>query len=168
MKKNFFFFAMFLLLLGISCTKNVPAPDINTLVLYSNSFENDADTIGWEGYCSVYFTENAPEGGANRSVSVSCGCIVPHESFKIGPFDEDKRLVVSCMARGFYFGGNLSLSYGDMAVGFTIPADSTWRYFESLDTLFVPANEDVRLNMSAGGFAAGMIELDLLEVKAVE
>ena len=171
MKKNLPFFAAILLLfIGISCTKDEPTLNntVDLAILYSNSFENAADTTGWAGYCGVYFTENTPQNGGNRSVAISCGCIAPYVNFEIGPFDEDNLVVISCMARGFDLGGNLSLTYEDNVIGFAVPSDSTWQYFESVDTLFVPENELIKLGIFAGGLASGLIEVDLLEVRTVE
>jgi len=142
----------------------------NEAVIYSSSFEMESDTIGWRGNCWIDLVNEAPEGGGHQSLSVSCGCIIPHAQLKLGASDEDKNLIISCWAKGYGLGRSVGLStLGEdfFSVGFSVP-DTTWQYYQSVDTLFCPAGEQPVIHLSAGGIASGTVYVDLLEVREVD
>ncbi len=168
MKKGIFLIIpIALFLINASCTKDIDRP-ISTDVLYSNSFESPLDTASWGG-CWLSLIDDTPSGGGAKALSVSCGCLAPHVNFDIGPFTEDHKLIISCMARGHGMGGFLSLRQGIDEINFGISADiSEWTYQQSPDTLFCSANETLSIYISAGGFASGTVDIDLLEIRAVD
>lgn len=164
MNKLLILLGLIILSLNYSCdkTEEIPAP---SSTIYLNSFESLNDTIGWEGFCSVEFTNDAAPGGGDQSIAISCGCIAPHASFEIGPFDEDHDLTLSFWAKGYGMGGIISIGKHDSKLlALTIPQDSTWTFFQSQDTLFCPKGENLSISMSAGGLGYGEIIVDLLEV----
>jgi hypothetical protein len=157
-----------------SCTKEEPGDGtvidfITDNVLYANSFENEADTVGLSGYCFVSLEEDTPVGGGAYSLFVSCGCIAPHATLEIGPFEEDQQLIISCWGKGADMGGSVSLRNSKDVINISISGqDSVWQFFESVGTLSYTAGETVTLEFSAGGIASGIIYVDMLEVRKVE
>ena len=154
---------------SFSCSKDEPFDNLNSEVLYSTSFESFSDTVGWGGYCLVSFTDDVPEDGGSQAISIACADIVPHVFFEIGPFAEDSQVIVSCWGKGFGWGGEVSLQYEDTQISIPIQGeDSEWQYFQSSDTLFCPAGENLTVGLLGGGKIQGRILVDLLEVRKVE
>jgi len=157
-----------------SCSKDEPGKGtvidfITDNILYANSFESGADTVGLSGYCFVGLEEDTPVGGGEYALSVSCGCFAPHTVLEVGPFEEDQQLIISCWGKGFDMGGSVSLRNSEDIVYIPISGqDSVWQFFESADNLSYTAGETLILEFSAGGIASGIIYVDMLEVRKVE
>ena len=173
MKKSLLFFATLLILFaGISCTKNEPTlnSEVDTTILYSNSFESSADTIGWQGSaCFVELIEDANMAGEEQSITVSCGCIGPYFYYEIDAVEEDSYAVISCEGKASGMGGSLSLHSPEGMINIPISGqNSTWQHYESTDTLFCAAGESFKVYLSAGGIKSGEIIIDHLEVRVIE
>ena len=139
-------------------------------ILYENSFEKDSDTIGWKGYCFTQFVDEGAPGCGDRSIGISCGCIAPYTNFKIGPFDDSYDVVISVWAKSSGNGGGIGLksSAGEIEIWVDPQETQNWKHFNSKDTLHCPANEEIRFFLFAGGLITGAIQIDKLQVKAVE
>jgi hypothetical protein len=171
MKKILFIslgFACFLLP-ALSCDDSNVGPD--GLILYRSSFEADADTVGWQGFGSMTFRDEAPLGGGRRSICVAGGCPIPHAVLDLGPSTEDRRLVLRCWGKSEGTGGLVALvgrgpndPLGQ--TGFRI-SESKWTPYRS-EILLWPANEPLTLEIGGGGYSFGAVLIDLLEVCVVD
>ena len=152
-------------LMFISCGKSEFGSDI----LYFNSFETTQDTTGIDGYCFLDLVKDAPPSGGNQSLSVSCGCIAPHASFKIGPFSSDNNVKLSFWGKGKDMGGSVSMKIESDYIAINIPGNNTsWNYYSSDDILHCPAGKEITITLSAGGIASGQITVDMLKVEKVD
>lgn len=173
MKKILFFSLGFAccLLPTSGCDDSNVGPDNGGISLYYNSFETNADTVGWRGHGTMSFRSEAPPGGGRQSVCVSGGCASPHAVFDLPPSGKDRLLELRCWGKGIGEGGYAALVGGV----FSGPADrievriaeSEWTPYRS-KTLNWPANEPITLEIGGSGFLPGAALIDLLEVRVVE
>ena len=137
--------------------------------LYFNSFESSADTAGWTRYGSMQLEgEASPEGG-RFSVRVAGGCLHPHAALHIHGPARDSYLVLRCWGRNLAIGGGVSLMRTrDFTGALHISvSDTTWTFYQSPDTLFCPAGDTLRIEMSSGGIVNSAMLVDQLEVCAI-
>jgi len=157
-------FSVIIAFLVQSCSKN----DNQKNILYFNSFESPSDTANWDIHCAFEINDDAPKDGGNKSISVSCGCI-GHLSFKIPTPQTDSRLILSSWGKGSGMGGSVSLRSSYKNIHINVSNESTtWEFFQSPDTLFCYAGEELTIDLFAGGIGSGKINIDLLKVEKVE
>lgn len=135
-------------------------------VVYSNSFESPADTVGWIGYGTMQFRNDVPPGGGQHSLFVSGGCTVPHAAFKIGRVARDSRFVVKFWGKNLGNGGSVGLGFGPGPFGgIAVSVDDTvWTQYESQDILYCPADSTLWLTLNAGGIVASSMLVDNIQV----
>ncbi len=153
-----------------SCDNSVKPDEENDGInetIYINSFESDADTSGWWGYGIGGFLNNAPQGGGERSLLISGGCIAPHAVYELNSLKEDSYLILRFWGKLIVGqGGYMSFGVGgesSQSTGISI-TDNTWTAYHLPDTLFCPANQRPVLDFMCGGFVPGTMSIDLIEV----
>ncbi len=139
---------------------------------YLNSFESPKDTVNWQGYGAISFRNDAPVNGGEQSLYVSGGCIVPHATVNLNNINNDSYLTIHCWGKNLVFGGTVELNYEDSnnqyhSISISVN-DSTWTYYQSMDTLFCPANQVINLEINSGGFVHSAMLIDLLEVQIID
>ena len=142
----------------------------NEEIVYSNGFESGADTAKWIGYGSMQLSNDVPPGGGNRSLFVSGGCTVPHAAFRIGEVSQDSRFILRFWGKRLFGSGGVGLGFSQSptsGIGVNV-VDSTWTHYESQDVFYCPADSTLWLNVNAGGFVAGAILVDDIQVVKVK
>ena len=163
---NYFLFIP-LLVLGTACHKDDSIQGSNTSsILYFNSFENSNDLRGVDGNAFYLSGDNTGRSG-DSSLMVSGGCIGPHFNLDIGPFGGDKKVTLSLFGKVDYEScGSVSLrSMKTFEMISIVLIDSVWTRYESPDTLLLPENEILRIEITSGGFAACSSFIDLLTIE---
>ncbi|MFH1680043.1 MAG: hypothetical protein ABIH26_05290 [Candidatus Eisenbacteria bacterium] len=138
-------------------------------VIYSNSFETEADTVGWVLGSASLREGDTPPGGGSRALYVSGGCLWPHAYHDLPPLGEGASLVVRCWGKNLDQGGGVLLGsmddwLGAVRVGFI---DTVWTCRQSEDTLECSAGESLQIMLQAGGFVPSAILVDRIEVVSV-
>ena len=160
-------FILSLVLLTFSCEKP-EASDESSAIIYSNSFENSSDTIGWQGLDEYSIYDEAPVDGGSKSLIVGGGCTNPPAKYKIGPLEEECHVVLEFWSKTLMQGGAGAMwiengsDYTDLYV-----QDTVWTHYISPDTLFCPADSNIILHFISGGYIPGLILIDLIEVSIV-
>jgi photosystem II stability/assembly factor-like uncharacterized protein len=135
------------------------------IVVYSNSFESPLDTVGWRGYME-FRNDAAPDCG-NQSLFISGGCVWPHASIELGPYDDSGFYAIRCWGKDLQIGGSISIEVGGGdapdRIGITIN-NKEWTKYESDQTLFCPAGRKIILSLGAGGIVASAMLIDKLEI----
>lgn len=152
------------------CEKTTGPEDGSGVVLYSNSFETAADTIGW-GPMSL--RTDVPPGGGRYSVFISGGCVDPHASFKIEPIPAEGQYVLRCWGKNLGNGGMVGLGfepfpYAQTASVFVTVNDSAWTFRQFSNMLYCPAGSTLWIWMISGGYVASAMLVDKVEVVRVE
>ncbi len=165
-KLSFSFVAV--LLFGLmACEKNDDQilNSINSSVLYFNSFEETDDLMGVEGNAFSLSNENTGESG-DSSLLVTGGCIGPHFNLDLGPFEDDKKLTFNFMGKIDHEScGVVTLRSMSSFESIHVVLDNTpWTYYESMDTMLLPQNEVLRIEIMSGGIAACYSYIDLLTI----
>jgi hypothetical protein len=142
----------------------------NEEVVYSNGFESAADTAGWIGYGSMQLRSDVPPGGGKYSLFVSGGCIIPHAALKIGRVDRDSRFILRFWGKKLIGGGGVAIGFNQSPIGGIGVSvnDSTWIHYESQDIFYCPADSTLWIDIIAGGFIAGAILVDNIQVVKVK
>ncbi len=162
------------LALFLEFTCDIPSqPDDNTsseIVIYKNSFENPADTAGFQrtGAFDLY-TEAAPDGG-HQSLLVQGSCIVPHVYFTLKPLTENEQLVMECWGKNLAIGGVVSLyilNQPDKALHISVQ-DSSWKKYTAQDTLIAAARDTLAVEMFSGGFVPSAMLVDCLKIIGIQ
>jgi hypothetical protein len=98
------------------------------------------------------------------------GCDIPHAYIEFNGLDQDSHLLLRCWGRNLALGGNVALQVADdMSKAICIGvADTTWKFYQSADTLYWPANQRLKLSLSSGGFVASAMLVDQIEVIKVD
>lgn len=148
-----------------SCQHSVEPQATIGEIVYFNSFESVADTVGWSGYGAIAFRSDAPPGGGKQSLFVSGGCVIPHAYVDIATAAEDNYLIIRCWGKNLGVGGGVWIEVANSRthVGTDI-TDKDWAFYTSRDTLFCRANQTVRLCMVCGGIVSSEMLVDLVEV----
>lgn len=166
MKKTIIFLAIiFFTSLILSCSKT----DITNEIVYSTSFESTQDSIDWQGY--YMFSDDCPINGGNKSLSVIGGCLSGYAKYSIGTLDNDRNLILSCWTKSNGYGGEIRLNTENERISILSTQNNLeWQYFETPDTLFCPASQEVTIGIYGNGgiTGGGILNVDLLKVIAVE
>ena len=64
--------------------------------------------------------------------------------------------------KSYAFQANLAL----LTVGVDMLSD--WKFYQSTDTLYCPANRQLKLSLASGGIVAGAMLVDLIEIIEVK
>ena len=156
-------------LIVIGC-KNSSEPGLfDNSFIYQNSFESTSDTLGWSGYGIIVFSNDPSPGGGKQSLYVSGGCFVPHAEFKIQPQSENGCFVLQGWGKNLDKGGFVELYIADSvkSISFDV-SDKEWKFYQSADTLYCPANLQFKLSMISGGLVSSSMLVDQIRVKRVE
>ena len=159
-----------LLVLVLTILNNCDKTNSDPNKLYSNSFESKNDIIDWDG--SALSDIPAPLCG-DSSLFVSGGCVIPHVTYKLGPFEKEYTLIISFWAKALINSGSVRVrlnSYDEKVYdsGINVQIQNTeWEYYESSQTLTCPANQEIILEFSSGGFAPGGMLIDKFEIKEI-
>ena len=157
-------------LANLSCDTSMVVQELPGTVIYSNSFESSADTVGWITQGALEFRVDVPPGGGTQSVYVAGGCLAPTAWVDLNPLDQDSRLLLRCWGKSLVGGGSVMLDRsGEFSQGIQIGiGDSAWTSYASRDTLFCPANIPMRLSVLSGGIIFNSMLVDRLEIVRVE
>lgn len=161
--------ALIFTLILISCKNSSEPGLLDDSFIYQNSFESASDTLGWGGHGMIGFRNDpSPEGG-KQSLYVSGGCLVPHAEFKIQPQSENGCFVLQGWGKNLDNGGFVELHIADSvkSISFDV-SDKEWKFYQSADTLYCPANLQFKLNMISGGLVSSSMLVDQIRVKRVE
>lgn len=136
--------------------------------IYFSSFESPQDTVGWRG--GMQFRNEAAPNGGRQSVFISGGCVHPHADIEFDGIDQDSHLLLRCWGKNLASGGGVELHVADdwSKTIHIFVADSTWKFYESADTLFWPAHQRLNLSMSSGGFKPSAMLVDRIEVIRID
>jgi hypothetical protein len=137
---------------------------------YFNSFESPQDLVGWRGIGEMQLRNEVPPGGGRKSVFISGGCVIPHAEIEFRGLDQDSYLLLRCWGKNLALGGSVMLQVADdMSKAIYIGlVDTTWKFHQAADTLFLPAHHKLKLSMSSGGFVASVMLVDQIEVIMVD
>ena len=137
-------------------------------VVYSNSFETAADTAGWPVNGVFEVRDEAPDGGGQRSVLVSGGCIHPHSAYTFSAPD-DGAFVVRAWGKNLEIGGGVGLRSG--ATGEQVGVQVTekgWAQVQSEAQIVASEGDPLQISMSAGGFVSSAMLVTQVEVARVD
>lgn len=153
-----------------SCSDDTSVSEAHESDLYLNSFESDNDFLDFE--LGVLHKE-APEDGGEQSIAISGGCIWPHTITEVGPFDSDKNVIVSVVARidanfpkssttlESFIGPNYESSE-------VLSIQTTdWKTYAT-PVFYLQKGESLFITLNSGGMMAGLAYFDLLRVEEVE
>lgn len=164
-------FAVALVVLAMGCDTWLPSSDsapASGEMLFRTSFEEAADTTGWARHGTLQVRREAPDGGGQWSAFVSGGCVHPHAARNLAAH-RDGQLVLRAWGRDLAFGGGVRIrNMRTDAEVYVAVQDSVWTAYETEDALTVQAGDNVLLDMSAGGFIASAMLVDLVEVAWTE
>ena len=136
--------------------------------IYFNSFESASDTAGWKGYGWIDIKQDPSPNGGKQSLFIAGGCIIPHVQLDIDQQSEDGNYILQGWIKVLQNGGSISLCIADSAKNISIYSqDTVWTFYQSEDTLFCPADLNMRLEFMSGGFIAGGMLVDQIAVKRV-
>ena len=141
--------------------------------IYSTSFEKYESMDAWEQGASAEYKSDAPTGGGNRSLYVSGGCVVPHMILDMGKVKSDNLYSVSFFGKVLMNGGFVQL-YAEVSnsekvlLGSIQLTEMDWKEYLLQSSTPVPVGYNLKVEMSAGGFIAGGMIIDLLEVNELK
>jgi hypothetical protein len=146
-----------------------PCPEL----VYSCSFESETDVADWSVRGELGLTDDAPPGGGSSSIWVRGTDHMPHARYVMPPAEQDGYYVFCCWAKRELpvtspeCGGLVSLrAGGGQGIELCVQAWE-WTRYESPDTLFCPAGEELQIELNGVGSIAGPSTksyVDLLEV----
>jgi hypothetical protein len=143
------------------------------MLVYSCSFESEVEIADWTIPGHHELTGDTPPGGGSNSICVSGIDIMPHAYYVTAPAEQDGYYILRCWARAGQpvtepvCGGLVSLRLSEeQDIGLCVQAHE-WTRYESSDTLFCPAGEDLLIGLT-GDFhptrPSNRLYVDLLEV----
>jgi hypothetical protein len=142
-------------------------------LVYSCSFESEMEIGDWSIPGNHELTDDVPLGGGSTSIWVSGIDVLPHARYAIPGADQDGYYVLRCWAKKEIpvaspeCGGLVSLTLREeQGIELCVQAWE-WTRYESPDTLFCPAGEELLIELSGGGHLASpptKLYVDLLEV----
>ena len=141
--------------------------------IYSTAFEKYELMDAWEQGASTEYKSDAPKGGGNRSLYVSGGCVVPHMILDMGKVKYDNLYSVSFFGKVLANGGFVQL-YAEVSdsekvlLGSIQLTEMDWKQYLLQSSTPVPVGYNLKIEMSAGGFIAGGMIIDLLEVNELK
>jgi hypothetical protein len=136
-------------------------------LLYSSSFEADADTVGWTAHGTTWIAEDAPPGGGSRALGVGGGCVIPHAVYTLGPGKVDGYYTITCWAREVYGPGGIVLGVAGADDEETICLEVTggdWMPYHAAGYIRCAAGQSLAIEITSGALVSGGIHVDLLEV----
>jgi hypothetical protein len=137
------------------------------MILYSNSFESAADTVGWSGLGDMWLADDAPSAGGSRALGVAGGCIWPHAAYTLEPLEDGGRCTVRCWGKLVEAPGVVKLRIAGVyedEIGFDIESPR-WAPRSTSESIWCPAGKSPEVVISSGGFGQpGGVLVDLLEV----
>jgi hypothetical protein len=157
----------------LCCSRNdcdVAGPCCDDL-LYFNSFESNADTVGWHGNGGIAFSRDTAPRGGSRSLSVSGGCIFPHVTYTLEPVRERGSYTIRLWAKAILQNGSVLLRIADMPGNppVSISVDQPeWASYTTDRQICCPAGRSLVIEMDSGGFSPGEMLVDLVEVIRVD
>lgn len=170
MKNTYFlvFVVIFISLTVSSCSNSLESdePDI----FYFNSFENTSDLSKWLGFGTQEIRNDSPSGCGQYSVYISGGCDIPHAYIEFPELSQSCSLIVKCFGKNLLRGGSVTLrnrSKENSQIRISI-SDSSWRGYESWDTLICEKNDKLSLELSSGGFVHSAMLVDAVEIKIIK
>lgn len=159
---------------SIYCCQNTNVPSqpvtLQEQIIYLNSFESPTDTVGWKGEGSYRFENQAAPSCGKQSLFVAGGCIAPHAYWSLPSSKFERRLYIRLWGKKYPAYGGVILASWDptpIMIGVQIK-DSIWTQYQS-DTLIVPLNRTIQLEISSGGKGIeGGVLVDKLEIVKVK
>jgi hypothetical protein len=151
-----------------SCNNGISSDEPN--VVYSNSFETERDTCGWQGLFTAMFVNDPAPYSGYKSLHIGGGCIQPAASFEFPRNLPHGKYKMTCWAKLGHNGGGISLTegnqrYQESGLG---PKDSAWAYYESKVPFSFSGNSNLKIEIFVGGIIPADIFLDNLKVIRLE
>jgi hypothetical protein len=140
-------------------------------LLYSCSFEADADTAGWTVYGTVWLADDAPPEGGSRSFGVRGGCPRPHARYRLERLEVGGHYTVRFWARAVDSTGSVALEVAGTVfegIAFSVEEPS-WTLYSTEASVWCPVGQSLQVDINSGGVASsGGILVDLIEVIIAE
>jgi len=136
---------------------------------YFNSFETTEDIADFDNY-GFQLIDDAADRGGESCLYICGGCLFPHVSFDLGPFDSDMTLTANFMGRTSSYGGGMSMfavNSPENRIDFQV-IDTVWTLHEAEETFLLPAEDTLRIQIAAGGFIPSDTYIDLLNIVEVK
>lgn len=152
------------------CTSQVSdASTTDADLVYFNSFESQADTVGWFGYGQLSIHDDAPPEGGHQSAFVSGGCIIPHAKFRLTTLPPSGTIILKCWGKNLAIGGAIQLSkVNDARSSIFIGIDDTvWTAYQANNSLTYTALDTLELEMMSGGIVASAMCVDRIEIRLI-
>lgn len=123
----------------------------------------------WENGDKAEFQMAAPKGGGKRSLFVSGGCVIPHMVLDLGKIVSEELFTVKFMGKVLSNGGSVSLTAVKdnsewVDLGSVYLSEPNWKEYLLKSTAPTPIGYNLKIQMSSGGFIAGGMLIDLLEI----
>lgn len=157
---------VFYLALILSCQRDLTPTGPQAGSLFFSSFEGESSLTKWEGISLDVKRGDTPSGGEEWAAYIAGGCLVPHAVRHLGPYAANIRVGLRCWGKNLTGSGSVSLQIRNVPEEniFVFIQEKEWTFYESENALLIPGGEKVRLQMNSGGFVAGGMLIDLLEV----
>ena len=155
----------------LSCSKKCvePTPDF----VYFNSFESPADTTGWHDIYPEMFVDNPAPKGGKQSLYIGGGCIHPTAYLDL-PQVRSGYYTVSCWGKipEPTQAGTIVLvkvnQDGEREEIELIINRKSWTFYRSKESLYCPANCDLRIEMYIGGIVGANMFIDCIGIEKAE
>lgn len=131
--------------------------------IYINSFETNDDTNGWAGIDVSMFVDDPAPGCGEKSLFIGGGCVMPTASKRIS-ITENGNYKLSCWGKTTVNGGNIHLIKNEDEVVELIISGNEWSFFESTDSIYLEAGDEVSLEIWVGGIIYDDLFCDNLAV----
>jgi hypothetical protein len=161
--------AVLLCCAGVSCSESPYEPsqeELDAGIVYFNSFESAADTLGWEGITGEMFVGDPAPGGGERSLHISGDCIQPTAHIVFPPDGSDRGYILGFWGKldDARQTGTLILAVkGDDGQreerALTVDGDQ-WTFYRSEKPLYTSADEALRLEIMIGGIVSASMSID--------
>lgn len=163
------FIAMIVVLIN-ACQNSSQPEGQNENLVYSTSFETEADISGWIGISKENLSNTACPDGKDYSLHIGGGCIQPAASYEIPSVLPGKyklsfwaKMGQPSQSAGLYLRPAESSSYVDaLHVQVT---DTTWKYYESEKSLNIPSSMKLKLDVIVGGIIFADVFIDNLKIE---
>jgi|WetSurMetagenome_2_1015567.scaffolds.fasta_scaffold06015_5 hypothetical protein len=162
--------AMLFLALSVAACKDLSTEtDVwpsNSELIYYNSFESKADTIGWRTLASFEFVPDSPVGGGSQSVRVSGGCPVPNATTRVNNHSKAGKCYLECFGKNLANGGSVRLNTtSEPFTGKVVRiSDTNWVRYQAEGSLECSANDTLQLTIHAGGDNPSAILVDCIRI----
>ncbi len=162
--------AMSLLTLSVPACKDLStetdAWPPNSELVYYNSFESKADTIGWRILASFQLVSDAPAGGGSQSVRVSGGCPVPHATVRVNTHGKAGKYYLECFGKDLASGGSVQLNktsepFTKLVVHIR---DTNWVRYRADGYIECSASDTLQVTILSGGYNPSAILVDCISI----